>query len=374
MIQPRHIKHKILAGLALIASVFAFGVYSLMYTNIFQDNLLLGRVPSAKQVKISDINSNSNILGESKTSELDSTDPTELRAKAASLAAQKKVLGSKSSFGIAVADYTNKSKELDSLNNLLNKKVSTVSIFKQFGNPYNDNLSGGDLTYIKANNLKLQIAWEPWNPDEGLNQSTDYLGEIPSGVHDEYIKSFAKSVANLKSPVVIRFGHEMNGNWYPWGNRGQEYISAYRHIVNVFKAEGVKNVDWMWCINAQSVPQEAIALSAKFYPGSDFVDVLGIDGVNFGSSKPDTSWQTFSQIFSPAYAFLTKTYSQPIIIAETASSELGGDKAVWIDQMFSSLPKSFPKVTDIIWFSINKETDWRINSTDSALESFKKYL
>jgi mannan endo-1,4-beta-mannosidase len=51
-----------------------------------------------------------------------------------------------------------------------------------------------------------------------------------------------------------------------------------------------------------------------------------------------------------------------------ASAEIGGDKAVWITDAFQQLASSkYARVVGAYWFNMNKETDWRINSSAAAL-------
>jgi beta-mannanase len=269
-------------------------------------------------------------------------------------------------FGISTEDYAAKNGQINYLETRLGIAFSTVSIFKQFGldsNKYFDAASVANIGLDK----KLLIAWEPWNPQEGLNQSTDYLGQIPAGAFDEYLTAFAKQVKSYQKPVIIRFAHEMNGNWYPWGNRPGEYVKAYRYIVTVFKKTGVKNVSFMWSINANSVPAEPISAVSKYYPGNDVVDEIGIDGFNWGGIE----WRSFSSIFDAPYKYLTVKYTKPIKVSETASSEIGGNKSAWVNQMFKDLFVKYPKFQEVIWFNMLKENDWRINSTDSSLKAFK---
>lgn len=273
----------------------------------------------------------------------------------------------KVNFGVVVNDYANKTGALSSLEKALDYKIATVSIFKQFGHSSNKELNSEDLRYIKESGKKLLIAWEPWNPDEGMNQSTDYLKSITEGKQDGYIHSFAASIKSFGNPVELRFGHEMNGNWYPWGNRADDYIKAYQHIVDVFRKDNVQNVKWMWSINAENVPFSNITSARKFYPGDSYVDLIGIDGFNFG--KP---WRSFSQLVTPSYNFAA-TFKKPISISETASAEIGGDKAEWIKEMFSSTSK-MPQIREIVWFNLLKEADWRIDSTHESELSFKNSL
>lgn len=277
-------------------------------------------------------------------------------------------------FGVVVKNYSNNTGELTAVENLLGKTVSTVGIYKQFGLNTNRNLVESDLAYIKSSGKTLLLTWEPWNPNEGTSQSVDYLKEIIEGKHDDYISAFANQIKNYTAPVILRFAHEMNGNWYPWGNRPEEYISAYRKIVETFRNSGVTNVRFMWSINGDNVPYEPIGQSSKYYPGDGYVDMVGLDGYNFGTSRQGSTWKSFSQIFLPSYSFVSRTYpNKPIIISETASTEFGGNKTEWVEGMFSALV-NMPKIEEIIWFNLLKETDWRIDSSQSSLESLKRNL
>jgi hypothetical protein len=40
---------------------------------------------------------------------------------------------------------------------------------------------------------------------------------IAAGRYDSYLRQYAAAVNALGAPVVLSFGHEMNGSWYSWG-------------------------------------------------------------------------------------------------------------------------------------------------------------
>ncbi|OGM33138.1 hypothetical protein A2962_05185 [Candidatus Woesebacteria bacterium RIFCSPLOWO2_01_FULL_39_61] len=313
---------------------------------------------SENVVQQDDINQNqSNVLSEEKEAALITPSP------------KRKV-----PLGVVVNDYSNKNGEISELEKELGIKISTIGIYKQFGLDYNKDLNEADLAFIKTNAKTLLLTWEPWNPKEGMNQSVDYLKEINDGKLDSYLSNFAQQVKGYSSPVILRFAHEMNGNWYPWGNRPLEYKEAYRKVVDTFRKEGAANVRFMWSINHESVPPEAISNSSKYYPGDSYVDIIGLDGFNFGSSKGSSNWKSFPELFSSSYNFVTTRYpSKPVMISEVASTELGGNKSAWVNDMFTRLAV-VPKVSEIIWFNLIKETDWRIDSSQSSLQSFKKNL
>src|SRR5436305_951631 len=163
----------------------------------------------------------------------------------------------------------------------------------------------------------------------------------------------------------------MNGDWFSWGigvngNTSADYVAVWRHVVDIFRQENATNVRWVWCPNVMDTPQSVFA---ALYPGDSYVDWVGLDGYNWGTSQPGDrykQWTKLSDIFGASYDALIALTTKPLMIAETASTELGGDKAAWITQgLLTDLPARFPAVRAVIWFDENKETDWRVNSSAS---------
>ena len=62
----------------------------------------------------------------------------------------------------------------------------------------------------KTNQIIPMITWMPYG-------SGNPLVEIIEGVHDAAIHAEAQKAKALGVQLFMRWGHEMNGNWYPWG-------------------------------------------------------------------------------------------------------------------------------------------------------------
>jgi hypothetical protein len=216
------------------------------------------------------------------------------------------------------------------------------------------------------------ITWEAWENSVGAP-----LTDIISGTYDSMIQSRAQASKSFGQKFFLRWGHEMNGNWYPWdgSHNGADsaanatYISAYRHVHDLFVAAGATNVLWIFCPNVDSVPNESWNQWANYYPGDAYVDWMGFDGYNWGTVQTTSTWQTFPTIASRIYAGLAAK-GKPTMIPETASAELGGNKASWIAGILPSLETSFPAVKALVWFQMNKETDWRIDSSAASESAF----
>jgi len=135
-----------------------------------------------------------------------------------------------------------------------------------------------------------------------------------------------------------------------------------------FRANGVSNVAWIWTPNVRYYGDQYSY--SQIFPGDDYVDYVGLDGYNWGATQSWSVWQSFSEVFSRSYNELCSVSGKNVLIMETASAEAGGSKPDWITTMFSDLRTKFPRVQGFTWFSINKETDWRINSTEASKIAF----
>ena len=219
------------------------------------------------------------------------------------------------------------------------------------------------------------VTWEPWDHTKGANQPKYALRAINRGKHDAHIRRWARDAAAWGKPFYLRFAHEMNGDWNSWspgvnGNTASHYVSAWRRVRDIFGQEGATNVRWVWSPNVESY--DSVPFN-EVYPGDAYVDWVGIDGYNWGTTQSWSSWTGLAEVFGPSYDKLAAMTGKPMMLAETASTELRGDKAAWIRQGFlHDVPSRFPRVRAVIWFNENKETDWRVNSSRASLDAYRK--
>jgi mannan endo-1,4-beta-mannosidase len=148
------------------------------------------------------------------------------------------------------------------------------------------------------------------------------VAEIAAGRYDAYLSAYAEAVRAYRDPVILSFGHEMNGSWYSWGYRHTSpavFVAAWRHIVKMFRALGTRNVTWLWTINVINDTQRGkIPRPNAWWPGSKYVNWVGIDGYYL---KP--SWQ-FAPLFGPTIGDVEQLTSDPMLIAETGAIPAAG--------------------------------------------------
>jgi glycosyl hydrolase family 26 len=210
----------------------------------------------------------------------------------------------------------------------------------------------------------------------GSPSSGPTLAALTSGSEDGWLRQRARAAKALGSEIFLRPLWEMNGNWSAWdgahnGNSPPAFVGAWSRIHDIFRQEGADNVVWVWSPNAVDTPAEQWNHWTRYYPGDDYVDWVGMDGYNWGHADDSHTWQPFGAVFRDLYADYAGR--KPLMIAETASTEVGGDKAAWIADARATLKSSFPAVRAVIWFHANKETDWRVDSSRQALLAFRAF-
>jgi Glycosyl hydrolase family 26 len=201
------------------------------------------------------------------------------------------------------------------------------------------------------------------------------LRSIASGSEDAAITTWAQQAKVWGHPFFLRLNWEMNGGWFSWGttssnqNTPTDYVAAWRHIHDIFAAQGASNATWVWCPNVAysgSVPY------AQLYPGDGYVDWTCLDGYNENANST-----SFSNLFTQSYNDLLKIApTKPIMIGETGSLEYGaGVKANWISSMLSELPTNFPRIKAVVYFnwrcgSSGTYRNWEIESSASSQSAF----
>ncbi len=170
------------------------------------------------------------------------------------------------------------------------------------------------LDSIFAEGSMPVITWEPWYWEDKSGVSPE---EVLLGEFDDYIKGFARSLKDQQRTIYLRFAHEMNGDWYPWSAStigAENYKAMYRYIYELFCDVGADNVKWIFSVNWENIPHDNCYKDS--YPGDRYVDIIGVDGYNWGTSKSWSNWMEFDEIFLDVCEELFALYGKKIIITE----------------------------------------------------------
>jgi hypothetical protein len=259
---------------------------------------------------------------------------------------------------------------ITSFEKTFNKKPSMVMWYTDYSSDFP--LEGCKNVY--AYGAVPHIVWQPWiwGDEEKIK-----LDNIISGEWDRYIEKWAKSAAAFKKTIFIRWGHEFNIEKYPWciGNNNkspEKYIKAYRHVHDIFTKAGANNIKWVWCFNNYPSPNANWNNWDLAYPGDEYVDWIGIDGYNWGTTQSWGGWQSFKEMFRDQIREASKNHpGKPVMIAEFGSAEEGGNKAQWIKDIPFDLKTSMTQVKAIVLFDLKKECDWRATSCLKTEDAYR---
>lgn len=194
------------------------------------------------------------------------------------------------------------------------------------------------------------------------------VSEIASGRYDGYLSSYAEAVRAYGHPVIVSFGHEMNGDWSSWGYRHTSpaaFVAAWRHIVNLFRTLGARNVTWLWTVNIiNNTKRGNIPSPGPWWPGGSYVNWVGIDGYYL---KPN--WQ-FAPLFGPTIGAVRALTSDPILIAETGATPAAG-QAAKINDLFAGIHSY--GLLGFVWFDTTNSIGQPFGITSAAaIAAFRK--
>lgn len=185
---------------------------------------------------------------------------------------------------------------------------------------------------------------------------------IAAGVYDATIVELARRIRELPTTVFVRIGYEfdlLGGQYGP----AATYVLAYRHIVDLLRAHGVRNAVYVWHSagafwratdrsllgqlagdTGAPVPAYDPQPISAFYPGRRYVDAFGIsyweDTCCFGRSSQnarDLYEQRTRALLDQARA-LDPARPLPIVIAESTPAYVGANSGpqsvAWLNQAF----------------------------------------
>jgi mannan endo-1,4-beta-mannosidase len=258
----------------------------------------------------------------------------------------------------------------------LGKHLDVLTVYDAFF--WEKPLPTAFLDVAAAAGCTPELTWEPWQPGAGKHQPAYTAAEIAGGRYDSYVRSWAQDAAAYDRRFVLRFAHEMNGDWYPWsvgapGGSPEDYVAAYRRVRGIFDDAGATRVEWVWCPNV--IISGNVEAISRCYPGDEFVDIVGIDGYNFGD-RVGHQWVQPAELFANTLALVTQLApGKPVWINEVGCADSGGDKASWISDFFTWLVGT--EVRGLIWFEVDgrpDEPDWRLTSSAATTAAAKSAL
>lgn len=202
-----------------------------------------------------------------------------------------------------------------------------------------------------------------------------YLEGVAAGEYDDYFRQWAKDAKTNGRPLILRFGFEMNGDWFAWGSQPETFVIAWRRTYNLFKEIGADNVQWMFSPNVLWDNRTEKKDFYNYYPGAAYVDLIGLDGYNFGDHHDRWHvWQTYEEVFERTIRASLK-FNKPIYLSEIGCAD-DKRKPAWIRDFLGKVSED-DRLEGFIYFNHfnhrKGEPNWRFDSDPETLKIFREW-
>jgi len=204
------------------------------------------------------------------------------------------------------------------------------------------------------------------------------LRNILAGKLDADVQAWAQGARDFGSPLIVEYGTECNGNWFPWNEQwnggratrlfgdktkhdgAERFVAAFRRIVTLMRTAGATNITWVFHVNWDDWRQVGWNRLELYYPGDDVVDWVAISA--YGPQTPmDKYVDVFRDEVDSAYARLQQVApTKPVIIAEfgvTAGNPLITPQAWAGPALDDLLAFRWPNVIGFSWWNERWEND-----------------
>ena len=210
----------------------------------------------------------------------------------------------------------------------LGRRLDIVNTYRRMDEPF---FTDSDLTFTSKGST-LMISWA------GADTRAVTLGR-----YDALIRDRARRVKAFGHPMLLRFRWEMDrpglaaSVWSP-----EDYVAAWRHVRDLFRAEGATNVSWVWCPTADGF---AAGRAPAYYPGDDEVDWICVD-VYAGSRLTG-----LGDLLRPFLRWASGHPAKPLMVGEFGVARAWGapSRAAWLRNA-ALVFKANPQIRAVLYF------------------------
>lgn len=242
----------------------------------------------------------------------------------------------------------------------------TWTIWTRFTSPNTRDFPTAAAEGARSRGAVPLIWWVPNNGPNGPDDTTYSRNRnITDGNHDAYIRGFARDAKAFGTTALLRFAHQGNATWAPWGwnfsatddNTIATYKAMWRHVHGIFREEGADNVKFVWSTATQTCIGNCLK-EPLGYPGNRYVDYLSFTWENWGKAPPDSTrpserWVSLIKGLRPIVKRLKRVSNKPIIAAAVASGPKPRSKARWIRRGYWAVYRELPRVTALVYLNVN---------------------
>ena len=235
------------------------------------------------------------------------------------------------------------------------------------------------IKWLKRKNRTIVLSVKSVRQDGSSVPWRSVADAAPGSDIHATMMDWARRVRAFDKHIYLIFNHEPESQANDALGSSSDFVAAWRNFVQVFRQQEVRNVSWTWTMTDWAFETTDERAANYWYPGDDFVDVIGADLYNSADcSVSGRPWQTFREKIVPIRSWAKDHPGKPIVLPEWGSTEDPTDpgrKAEWIRDARRQLKKrAFRRVKMVLYFqTINPAKpgcSWPVDSSDTATNAF----
>lgn len=285
-------------------------------------------------------------------------------------------------FGIFEPTFPLYAYRLKQIENILDYNFPVALLYNNFSLPFK-------TAYMnKAKELGKVVEYTLYTIDNINDKEKDITLDILEGKYDTYLDQLAQSFNEYDYPVLFRLNNEMNGEWVLYSSHkvGKDtdlFIDCWKYIYNKFKEQGVDNLIWVWNPNEKAFPDFSYNNYLCYYPGNEYVDIVGLTSYNTGNYYRGEEWRSFSECYDHFYYDYIERFTHPMMITEFSCASAGGNKTQWHEDMFNIIEKYDRIKIAVLWngqdYDLTKiektvSRNYRIDLEESVINAIRNGL
>jgi cellulose synthase/poly-beta-1,6-N-acetylglucosamine synthase-like glycosyltransferase len=196
------------------------------------------------------------------------------------------------------------------------------------------------------------------------------LPAIANGVQDGAIRRWARDIYAYGKPVYLTILLHVDRNWSASsavanGGIPQDTPRAWKRVQDLFKAEGVTNVAWIW---APADP----AHDQAYAPSDSTIDFVLVSMIRY----PDTPWPDPSAVLSAVSA----RHQTRSLFLEVSATGDPAEKAAWLGRV-AAVAKDFSQVYSLSYHDGSPDPhatsadnmQWSLESSELSLQAVRAW-
>lgn len=172
-----------------------------------------------------------------------------------------------------------------------------------------------------------------------------------SSLYNDIVR-WAQTMKSRQGTTLLAYHHEPESSASAGLGSSSDFVAAYRHVVQIFRSQGVNNVRWVWQMTAYSFKTKPSdrRYAAKWYPGDAYVDVVGGDGYNWGSCYGHGgAWLSMASFTDPILSF-ARAHGKQASLPEFGAAP-DARRAQWLRDSHNYMSANRNTLTSVFYFN-----------------------